>query len=140
MGNAPSVKKVGFEDIQYIQNNGNNGIIINTLNINEQNCIISSTISPNKEEKVINDMLKQDLTKTIIIYGRNNLDETIYQKYKDLVYLGFKNVYIYPGGIFEWMCLQDIYGFEEFKTTTKEIDILKYKPVSKLNALMITNY
>lgn len=140
MGNAPSVKKVGFEDIQYIQNNGNNGIIINTLNINEQNCVISSTISPNKEEKVINDMLKQDLTKTIIIYGRNNLDETIYQKYKDLVYLGFKNVYIYPGGIFEWMCLQDIYGFEEFKTTTKEIDILKYKPVSKLNALMITNY
>jgi len=140
MGNAPSVKKVGFEDIQYIQNNGNNGIIINTLNINEQNCIISSTITPNKEEKVINDMLKQDLTTTIIIYGRNNLDETIYQKYKDLVYLGFKNVYIYPGGIFEWMCLQDIYGFEEFKTTTKEIDILKYKPVSKLNALMITNY
>jgi len=140
MGNAPSVKKVGFEDIQYIQNNGNNGIIINTLNINEQNCVISSTISPNKEEEVINDILKQDLTKTIIIYGRNNLDETIYQKYKDLVSLGFKNVYIYPGGIFEWMCLQDIYGFEEFKTTTKENDILKYKPVSKLNALMITNY
>ena len=140
MGNAPSVKKVGFEDIQYIQNNGNNGIIINTLNIDEQNCVISYTISPNKEEKVINDMLKQDLTKTIIIYGRNNLDETIYQKYKDLVSLGFKNVYIYPGGIFEWMCLQDIYGFEEFKTTTKENDILKYKPVSKLNALMITNY
>ena len=140
MGNAPSVKKVGFEDIQYIQNNGNNGIIINTLNINEQNCVISSTISPNKEEKLINDMLKQDLTKTIIIYGRNNLDETIYQKYKDLVYLGFKNVYIYPGGIFEWMCLQDIYGFEEFKTTTRENDILKYKPVGKLNALMITNY
>lgn len=140
MGNAPSVKKVGFEDIQYIQKNGNNGIIINTLKPNEQECVISSTISPDKEENVINNLLKRDLMTTIIIYGRNNLDESIYQKYKDLETFGFKNVYIYPGGIFEWMCLQDIYGFEEFKTTAKEHDILKYKPISKLNTLMIANY
>jgi len=49
------------------------------------------------------------------------------------------NIYIYPGGIFEWLCLQDIYGDELFPTTKKELDILKYKPRSKLNNLYITN-
>ena len=140
MGNTPSIKKIGFEDIQYIQKNNKCGILINTFKINDQKCIISGTISPNNEEKVINDMLNSNPQQTIIIYGRNNLDDTIYKKYQELVSLGFKNVYAYPGGIFEWMCLQDIYGFDEFKTTTNEIDILKFKPVRKLNTLMIANY
>ncbi len=140
MGNTPSINKIGFEDIQYIQKNNKCGILINTLNSNDQKCIISGTISPNNEEKVINDMINRDLLHTIIIYGRNNLDDTIYKKYQELVSLGFKNVYAYPGGIFEWMCLQDIYGFDEFKTTSRENDILKYKPMCKLNTLLIANY
>ena len=41
--------------------------------------------------------------------------------------LGFKNIYVYIGGIFEWLLLQDIYGDEQFPTTIKIIDILKYK-------------
>ena len=140
MGNTPSIKKIGFEDIQYIQKNNKCGILINTLKMNDQKCIISGTISPTKEEKVINDMLNSNPQQTIIIYGRNNLDDTVYKKYQELVSLGFKNVYAYPGGIFEWMCLQDIYGFDEFKTTSKENDILKYKPMCKLNTLLIANY
>ena len=31
--------------------------------------------------------------------------------------------------MFEWLLLQDIYGDDEFPTTTKELDILKYKGV-----------
>jgi hypothetical protein len=42
--------------------------------------------------------------------------------------LGFENVYIYRGGMFEWLLLQDIYGFDEFQTTSKITDLLKYKP------------
>jgi hypothetical protein len=42
--------------------------------------------------------------------------------------LGFKNVRVYPGGMFEWLLLQDIYGAASFPTTSKETDILKYKP------------
>ena len=53
-------------------------------------------------------------------------------KYTQLVNLGFVNVYIYPGGLFEWLCLQDIYGDDEFPTTNKELDILKYKPARLL--------
>ena len=69
----------------------------------------------------------------IIVYGRNSNDEKIYDKYQQLAKLGFSNVYIYPGGLFEWLMLQDIYGFLEFPTTTKQIDFLKYKPRQVLN-------
>ena len=41
--------------------------------------------------------------------------------------LGFINIYVYPGGMFEWLCLQDIYGSEHFPTTTEETDILMQK-------------
>ena len=41
--------------------------------------------------------------------------------------MGFSQIYVYPGGIFEWLLLQDIYGEDSFPTTKKELDILKYK-------------
>ena len=63
----------------------------------------------------------------IIIYGKNCSDKTVLNKYNQLNSLGFTNVGIYIGGIFEWLLLQDIYGNENFPTTIKEIDILKYK-------------
>ena len=49
-----------------------------------------------------------------------------------MIDLGFINVYIYLGGLFEWLLLQDIYGRDLFKTTKNELDILKYKPDSIL--------
>jgi len=47
--------------------------------------------------------------------------------------LGFLNIYVYLGGIFEWLLLQDIYGDEEFPTTSKIIDILKYSGQNKVS-------
>jgi len=73
----------------------------------------------------------------IIIYGRNCNDEKIYSKYTQLNSLGFYNLYVYCGGLFEWLMLQDIYGRNEFPTTKKELDILKYKPNKILNIQMI---
>ena len=55
------------------------------------------------------------------------------EKYSKLVKIGVEQVYIYKGGLFEWMLLQDIYGEELFKTTSKIQDILKYKPPSLIN-------
>ena len=49
----------------------------------------------------------------------------------------FNHVYIYLGGLFEWLCLQDIYGENAFPTTTHEIDLLKYKPRSHLSVPLI---
>jgi hypothetical protein len=52
------------------------------------------------------------------------------------VKLGFTNVHIYTGGIFEWMLLYEIYGKELFKITRYEIDILRYRPKSVLLTAM----
>ena len=39
--------------------------------------------------------------------------------------------------MFEWLMLQDIYGDNEFPTTKKELDFLKYKPVKVMNVHLI---
>ena len=41
--------------------------------------------------------------------------------------------------MFEWLLLQDIYGTELFPTTTKEVDLLKYKPCRLLNISLLEN-
>ena len=131
MGNKLSIQKVNFEDIQNVLNNQvKNVLIINTLeNTSEsQYCILPGTISYANEEKIINNYLNENKQIRIIIYGKNVNDISIYKKYTQLVELGFENVYVYPGGMFEWLLLQDIYGDDLFKTTAKELDILKYKP------------
>jgi hypothetical protein len=75
----------------------------------------------------------------IIVYGHNCNDEKIYIKYNQLTSLGFYNVFIYTGGIFEWLMLQDIYGEKEFPTTKKELNILKYKP-NKMFGVQLLEY
>ena len=66
-------------------------------------------------------------SQNIIIYGKNCRDLSVYKKYKHLYSHGFTNVYIYMGGLFEWLLLQEIYSSELFKTDGSEIDLLKYK-------------
>lgn len=134
MGNKLSIQKVNFEDIQNVLNDQvKNVLIINTLeNTSEaQYCVLPGTVSYANEEKIINDYLNDNKKIRIIIYGKNVNDISIYKKYTQLVELGFENVYVYPGGMFEWLLLQDIYGDDLFKTTAKELDILKYKPVNQ---------
>ena len=92
-----------------------------------------------KEEILMNRYLNSNKNIRIIIYGRNSNDETIYKKYNQLINLGFTNVYLYLGGLFEWLLLQDIYGFDDFPTTSRQLDILKYKPNQKLNISYIEN-
>lgn len=139
MGQNISIKSVNFEDIQYIINNKvKNYIIINTLSKNNQSLLIKNTIKIDNEEQIINNNINNPSIK-IIIYGNNCNDESIRKKYKQLLSLGFVNVYLYNGGIFEWLLLQDIYGFELFPTTSKELDILKYKPVGLFNSKLLGN-
>jgi hypothetical protein len=57
----------------------------------------------------------------------NKFDASVDKKYYQLISLGCKRVFIYRGGLFEWLLLQDIYGFSAFPTTKKILDILKYK-------------
>ena len=139
MGNSQSSSiKINYEDVQYIIKNLEGHLLINTLSSTEQNCLILNTININTEENVINSLLKRGAKNIkIVIYGKNSNDEKIYNKYNQLTSLGFYNVYIYTGGLFEWLMLQDIYGEKDFPTTKKELDILKYKPNKVLNVQLL---
>lgn len=132
-------KKLSFEDIQFAIRNKGEFVIINTLPVTDQSCLIENTITHVEEEQILNNLLTNyGLNQKIIVYGRNNTDNTINTKYDQLMNLGFQTVYLYVGGMFEWLCLQDIYGKEEFPTTTRELDILKYKPPRTFGGYLLT--
>lgn len=139
MGNNQQKQKINFEDVQFVIKNADNHLLINTMLENYQNCLIVNTIPFDKEELVINKLLNEGNNKNIkiIIYGKNSSDETPIKKYEQLLNLGFSNIYIYSGGLFEWLLLQDIYGTELFPTTSKQNDILKYKSNKLLNVPLI---
>jgi rhodanese-related sulfurtransferase len=138
MGNSQSIQKINYEDVQYIIKNPEGVVLINVLGVGEQDCLIPSTISINKEIELINECIKSHHKNIkIVIYGRNCNDEKMYEKCSQLSSLGFYNIYIYAGGIFEWLMLQDIYGKSEFPTTKNELDILKFKPRKLLNIKLL---
>ena len=138
MGNSQSIQKINFEDVQFILKNSESHLLINTLPETEQSCLLPLTVQASQEENIINKYLKNGLKNVrIIIYGRNCNDEKIYTKYGQFTSLGFYNVYIYTGGLFEWLMLQDIYGTQEFPTTKKELDLLKYKSNKILNISLL---
>jgi hypothetical protein len=138
MGNSPSFQKISFEDVQHIIKNPESYLLINTLNENEQDCLIPYTVLASNEERTINEYMKRgEKNRKIIVYGKNANDEKIYTKYNQLQSLGFYQIYLYTGGLFEWLLLQDVYGTHEFPTTKKEWDLLKYKPPKVLNVTLL---
>jgi hypothetical protein len=107
--------------------------LINTLPYDKQECLVKNTVQASNEEEVINKYLKSNKSIKILIYGENCIDNKVIDKYNQLYKLGFLNIYVYLGGIFEWLLLQDIYGDEEFPTTSKIIDLLKYSGQNKVS-------
>lgn len=134
----PSIEKIGFEDIT---RNSEEVILINTLPVGEQDCLIKGTISADIEERVLNKYIERGEAYKIpvIVYGRNSCDDSAEKKCGQLAKLGFREVFWYVGGLFEWLLLQDIYGATEFGTTcpSKNIDLLKYRPNQKRGILRI---
>ena len=138
MGNNASIKKLSYEDIQIVQKN-KKYILINTLPNEQQECLISGTIDIQKEVSIINNSIKNAKNISIVIYGMNNNDESIYKKHDQLKSLGFSNVYVYIGGLFEWLLLQDIYGKELFSTTSEQLDLLKFRSRSFFSTNLLLN-
>jgi len=124
MGNSIS-NLVSFEILKDMQKDG--AVIIHTMNEEEKVLIVGTVVGEKETEKINKMMSKNDYEKDIIIYGRNSHEyEKLVKKQKQLASLGFKNVYIYLGGIFEWLLLQDVYGAKEFPTE-KNGEILDFK-------------
>ena len=139
MGNTTSTRKVNFEDVQYSMKNKNKFLLINTLNTSRQDVLIKNTVPVSKEEELINQLIKSNQNINIIVYDENANAPNLMKKYEQLISLGFVNVFIYPGGLFEWLLLQDIYGYDNFPTSSQERDILKFKGKSVFNNYYLTN-
>lgn len=141
MGNSYSMKKINYEDMQTAVKNPEIYMLINTLPVDNQDCLIATTVAVDKEEAIINKYLRENRGIRIIIYGKHCNDDLVNQKYQQLLTLGFSNIYAYIGGLFEWLLLHDIYGKELFPIINnngkKNIDILKYKPHPVLNISLI---
>ena len=138
MGNSQSIRKINFEDVQYMIKNSGGYVIINTLPVSEQDCLLPHTMNIHKEEELVNRLINAGKKEVkIVIYGKNCNDDKLYAKYQQLTSLGFYNVFVYPGGLFEWLMLQDIYGHDDFPTTKKELDILRFKPRRILNVQLL---
>jgi 3-mercaptopyruvate sulfurtransferase SseA len=102
-------------------------VLINTLSINRQNCLIKGTIHASKEVEYMNTLLKTNKTKEIIIYGIHHTDLSVIEKYNQLKKLGFTNVYIYFGGMYEWLLLQEVFDAINFQTDGNIENIVDYK-------------
>ncbi len=141
------IKNINFEDMQTAIKESNSettitehrkSLIINTLLPSNQSCLIDGTLPIDIEESAINLLLKKNKNISIIIYGMNSSDYSIFKKYEQLIKLGFYNVFVYTGGLFEWLLLQDIYGYDLFPTTKKENDLLKYKGIRQFNIKLLS--
>ena len=137
----PPKKLIGFEDVKIAIRHSDRYILINTLPSGEQDVLIRSTLPMDREETVINSQINDYNTpdQPVIVYGRNSCDPSAETKQTQLRALGVVDVYIYTGGLFEWLLLQDIYGIDLFPTTSKELDILKYKSPQIFDVKYIQN-
>lgn len=126
MGNTQSLQKISFQDMIHCVER--KYTIITVMKYDDNLCLIKGTVPIINEESIINEIYNKDLTTPIVIYGYHSCDENIIKKYIQLKELGFKNIYIYPGGMFEWLLLQDIYTDKYIKTNSKEMNLLKYRP------------
>ena len=66
MGNTQSMKKINYEDMQTASKNPEIYLIINTLPISEQKCLIINTIIATDEEAIINKFIKENKSIRII--------------------------------------------------------------------------
>jgi len=133
---------IGFEDVKYAIQQSSQFILINTLSNMEQDCLIYGTLLYEKEEHVINELINKNQKEKwkILLYGKNSVDTSVVKKRSQLHSLGFMNIYVYNGGLFEWLLLQDIYGNAEFPTTSRCKDLLKYRPPITISRLPAIGY
>ena len=94
---------IGFDDLLHCIKTPDKYVIIHTMPSTEP-FLIYGTLTATEEELFMNDYLSKysETQKTIILYGRNSCDESPIKKRAQLFSFGISDVYIYPGGLFEW--------------------------------------
>ena len=105
----------------------NDIILINTLPLTRQDCLIKGTLKAFIEVEYMNKLLKTNKNKEIVLYGIHHTDVSVVQKYNQLKKLGFTNVHIYFGGMYEWLLLQEVFDTINFQTDGTIQNIVDYK-------------
>ena len=105
----------------------NDIILINTLPLTRQDCLIKGTLKAFIEVEYMNKLLKTNKNKEIVLYGIHHTDASVVQKYNQLKKLGFTNVHIYFGGMYEWLLLQEVFDTINFQTDGTIQNIVDYK-------------
>ena len=128
MYSMPSYNYYQLQDRMNKQKNNQNDIIlINTLPITRQDCLIKGTLKAFIEVEFMNKLLKTNKNKEIVVYGIHHTDTSVIQKYNQLKKLGFTNVHIYFGGMYEWLLLQEVFDTINFQTDGNIKNIVDYK-------------
>jgi hypothetical protein len=135
------VRRVGFDDVLLANQAPEKYLLINTLPLHQQSCLIRNTVSVAEEEALMNRLISSycHYGKPVIVYGKNGADVTVDRKAQQLKALGFREVFVYSGGMLEWMLLQDVFGHAEFPTTSPCGDILRFQADSVLKMPRLTN-
>lgn len=82
--------------------------------------------------------LKSNRAVKIIIYGKHCNDDLTEKSIINYLNWGFRTFIFMVEECLNGLLLQDIYGADEFPTSSKQTDHLKYKPQQKLNMLLLT--
>lgn len=104
--------------------------IIHVMPPDQEKYLIKNTLTADKEIEIINQFINNSrFDKIILIYGKNVADyNIILQRRQQLKNLGFIHVYIYVGGLFEWLLLQELYGANNFPTSALfQGNVMDYK-------------
>ena len=127
MGIMYSMPSYNYHQLQDRMKKENDIVLINTLPITRQECLIKGSLKAFHEVEYMNKLLKTNKNKEIIIYGIHHTDLSVISKYNQLKKLGFKNVHIYFGGMHEWLLLQEVFDVTNFQTDGYIKNIVDYK-------------
>ncbi len=125
-----SINYANYCDIQNAVRSGKT--VVHIMDVSDETILIKGTLTAYQEVEKINLWISNGaFDNEIYIYGYSNADfNKLLQRHKQLLGLGFHKVYIYFGGMFEWLLLRDVYGATEFPLDGlikgAMVDILKY--------------
>ncbi len=108
--------------------------LINTLPEHRQDCVIAHTLPCAEEEATLNRWLSRwEVHRPIVIYGQHAGDATIYRKYNQCVAVGFEQVFVYLGGMMEWMLLRSVseQSAHEYRIRGETVSFLRFSPSRK---------
>lgn len=124
MGQSSSYPICSFQELQTRKDTF---ILLNTLPLNRQHYLIKGTLPGIEESVKMNDYLYKNKNIPIVLYGIDCNDRSVLKKFTQLKTLGFTQVSMYRGGLFEWSLLQEVYGcnFPTEGTLSDPMDLYK---------------